>query len=152
MVEFSSLYIYTAPSICQREARFRIQTGWSTCSCFTTHSGNKSSLQKQSPSSLRSGIYTALAIFAETFLSWCIYMLFAVAEVLSPAMISLRRLIRYTLSTSDFCKFSVLWSSIGVTERSELRECQSVCLGRSFLQTRRYQEIATGIKPARITQ
>lgn len=35
-------------------------------------------------------------------------MLFAVAEVLSPAMISLRRLMRYTLSASNFCKVSEL--------------------------------------------
>lgn len=47
-------------------------------------------------------------------------MLFAVAEVLSPTVISLRRLMRYTLSTSDFCRVSELWSSTGVTERSEL--------------------------------
>ena len=151
MVEFSSFYIYTAPNICQKETRFRIQTGWSTCSCFTTHSGNKSSLQKQFSSSERSGIYTGLAIFAETFLSWCIYMLFAVAEVLSPAMISLRSLMRYTLSASDFCKVSELGSSTGVTERSELQEWQSVCLGKLFLQTRKYQEITTRTKPARIT-
>lgn len=45
---------------------------------------------------------------------------FAAAKVLSPAMISQRRLMRYTLSTFDFCKVNELWGSTGVTKRSEL--------------------------------
>lgn len=78
-------------------------------------------------------------------------MLFAIAEVLSPAMIRRRRLMRYTLSASVFCKVNELWSSTGVKERSRLQECQGVCLGKSFLQNRSYQECTTCIKPARIS-